>query len=93
MPAKEFEQLSLFPRASIQALGSSLQDQNLSLLWVVNPQERKEKPHFFQYRSSSLNIPSSRVGLRWGGVVTGEGQRNEENRGGSGQGVEEGNPC
>ena len=45
VPAKEFKELSLLPRGSIQALGSSLQDQNFSLLRVINPLERKEKPH------------------------------------------------
>jgi len=52
VPAKEWEKLSLFPRVSREAVGSSLQDQNFSLLWVIDHQVRKEKPRFLKYNST-----------------------------------------
>jgi len=61
--AKEWEQLSLFPKVSREAVGSSLQDQNFSLLWVIDRQVGKEKPRFLKYSSSYR--PVSFVWLCW----------------------------
>jgi len=63
VPAKEWEQLSLFPSVSRQAVGSSLKDQNFSPLWVIDTQVRKEKPRFLKYNSSYH--PISFVQLCW----------------------------
>jgi len=63
VPAKEWEQLSLFAKVSREAVGSSLQDQNFSLLWVIDRQVGKEKPRFFKYNSTYH--PVSFVRLCW----------------------------
>ena len=63
VPAKEWEQLSLFAKVSREAVESSLQDQNFSLLWVIDPQVGKEKPRFWKYNSSYHGI--SFVRLCW----------------------------
>jgi len=63
VPAKEWEQLSLFAKVSREAVGSSLQDQNFSLLWVIDRQVGKEKPRFLKYSSSYR--PVSFVRLCW----------------------------